>query len=549
MDNAKREKRRQSIIYGALTGSLGIFICKALGLIYISPLDAMAGDDLVFYSVTYTVYEFLWSLSTSGIPYAIAALVAKYMITEDYDLTLRVRKLSLRALFIIGLTISIGVFLFSGVIVHVLAGDESIDYQTKYRICLMLLSGACLSVPLLGGYRSFYQGLRHFEVYSFSQVLEQIVRICFLLAGGACAVYLFHASSVWAVYFAIIAMTVSAVATIGFFLVQDKKQIPYLQEMASKQERVSHRSDKDILKEILLFAAPFLLQSILDHSFGLVNLRYLIDGLKAHGYSRLMADRIYTIINFNSSKLTAIPSVLGAGFAAAMIPHMAQAHAVRDDKMIDSNFRKSFASSGFLSIPMVVLMMLFSREIYFFMFGFRNLDLGSNILSLSLMSFFGWILMIISNPILLALDMRWHSLVLFGIRLLITIICTFPVVSAFGYQGLFYYELIMYLVFVGIDWILVRRKYKINILATMWALLKEFICCVPMVLVILLLKNGHDVIPMGRIMTLIISLLRGAAGAVFYAVFAFILKLPQDIFGLSPKAAWEKIKRKLHLSK
>jgi hypothetical protein len=107
----------------------------------------------------------------------------------------------------------------------------------------------------------------------------------------------------------------------------------------------------------------------------------------------------------------------------------------------------------------------------------------------------------------------------------------------------------MYLVFVGIDWILVRRKYKINILATLWALFKEFICCVPMVLVILLLKNGHDVIPMGRIMTLIISLLRGAAGAVFYAVFAFILKLPQNIFGLSPKAAWEKVKRKLHLSK
>ena len=68
MNNEKIEKRRQSIIYGALTGSLGIFICKFLGLIYVTPFDAMAGNDLVFYSDSYIIYEFLWSLSTSGIP-------------------------------------------------------------------------------------------------------------------------------------------------------------------------------------------------------------------------------------------------------------------------------------------------------------------------------------------------------------------------------------------------------------------------------------------------------------------------------------------------
>ena len=547
MNNEKIEKRRQSIIYGALTGSLGIFICKFLGLIYVTPFDAMAGNDLVFYSDSYIIYEFLWSLSTSGIPYAISALVAKYLITEDYELALRVRKLSQRALFVIGILISIGVVLFSGLIVKIDAGDQPLEYQMKLRTCLILLSGACFSVPMLSGYRAFYQGLRRFEIYSISQVLEQVVRICFLLGGGAIAVYVLHASSIWAVYFAIIAMTVSALGTILYFLYQDKKTMPELLENAAKQERHSHRSNRDILFEIMMFSLPFLLQSLLDHSFGLVNLGYVKPALEAYGYNRELTDRIFSIINFNTAKLTAIPSVLGAGFAGAMIPHMARAHAIHDADQVNSNFWKSFTSSAFLSVPMVILMMLFSREIYFFMYGGRNLDLGSEILALSLMSFFGWILMIISNPILLALDMRWHSLILFAVRLGVTIALTYPIVSHYAYRGLFVFELCSYLFFTGINWLLVKRKYGIKILPVLWTLGKEFFCCLPMILAVLLLKQTGDVIEKGRIVTLIVSLLRGVVAGSLYIALAFALKLPQKIFGISAKETLDRVLRKLHL--
>ena len=53
------EKRiKQSVLVGALTSSFGIFISKALGLLYLTPLNALAGEsNMSFYSITYTYYD------------------------------------------------------------------------------------------------------------------------------------------------------------------------------------------------------------------------------------------------------------------------------------------------------------------------------------------------------------------------------------------------------------------------------------------------------------------------------------------------------------
>ena len=91
------EKRiKQSILVGALTSSFGIFISKTLGLIYITPLNALAKEgNMYFYSITYTYYDLLLKISSAGIPFAIAALVARYYAKEDYKTILLVKKMGI----------------------------------------------------------------------------------------------------------------------------------------------------------------------------------------------------------------------------------------------------------------------------------------------------------------------------------------------------------------------------------------------------------------------------------------------------------------------
>ena len=65
---------KQSLLIGALTSSFGIFVSKLLGLLYYSPLSAIAGEsNMAFYSIVYTYYDLLLQISQAGIPFAIAS--------------------------------------------------------------------------------------------------------------------------------------------------------------------------------------------------------------------------------------------------------------------------------------------------------------------------------------------------------------------------------------------------------------------------------------------------------------------------------------------
>ncbi|HPW53688.1 MAG TPA: polysaccharide biosynthesis protein, partial [Erysipelotrichaceae bacterium] len=74
-----KKRRKQSIVAGALTGSAGIFITKALSLLYVIPFNEIAKEATVFYSYAYTVYDAVLQVCLSGLPFAIATLVAKYV--------------------------------------------------------------------------------------------------------------------------------------------------------------------------------------------------------------------------------------------------------------------------------------------------------------------------------------------------------------------------------------------------------------------------------------------------------------------------------------
>ena len=60
-------RKKQSLLIGALTSSFGIFVSKLLGLFYVVPLNSIAGEgNMVFYSITYTYYDILLKICSAG---------------------------------------------------------------------------------------------------------------------------------------------------------------------------------------------------------------------------------------------------------------------------------------------------------------------------------------------------------------------------------------------------------------------------------------------------------------------------------------------------
>ena len=525
-----QSKKKQSIIVGALTGTAGIFFTKALGLIYASPLSAMAGQDLVFYGRTYQMYDFLLSISLSGIPFAIATLVAKYVEKEDYESALMVRKIALPILSAICVTLFTLVVLFSGNIAYFLAPDRDSLYWHKLQMSLIIIAFAVITVPILSMFRGFYQGLKEMKVYAFSQVLEQIVRVSFLLGMGALLVYGFNQAGIWAVYFAIASSSVSALVCIFYFLFLDRRHLPKIRELANKQDK-TETTRSSIFREMMYIAIPFLAISIISNCGGMINSYYVIPSLQGFGYSMEMADTIYSIISFNVYKLVTIPQILGPGFAIAIIPHIAAALAVKNYETIRQNIKKILTSCSYLIYPIILLMGLFAPEVYFVMYGAENLHLGANILQWYLLLSSFWIIMVLCSNTLMALELKRVNLIWNIVDVVTLLLFIRTITSNFSYPGLFLLYSAIYLGFIILGLFIIKRRFDLMLLPIFKTMFKSSACLIVVFLVYYLSRFiPVDAMANGRIFTFvwlaIVSLLAIAA----YLVVTYLLKLPQEIF-------------------
>lgn len=529
------QKRKQSIIAGALTGTAGIFLTKALGLLYASPFQALAGNEMIFYTSTYQIYEFLLTISQSGVPFAIATLVAKYVAKEDYKTTLMVRKISGFMLGCFGIILFAGVVLCSGQIAGYLSEGRDAIYLQKFQTSIILVSFAVIAVPILSVFRGFYQGLKEVKAYAFSQVLEQFVRVTFLLSMGALLVYVLNQAQIWAVYFAVVSTSVSAVAAIVYFLYFDKQHMPELKQMANEQEGEG-KSTIDVFKEILYFSIPYFLISIVANCSGMVSLMFVNRALQTYGYSAVEADVIYSIINFNAFKLVSIPQILGPGFAIAIIPHITSCLAVDDFDGVRNNVAKAFTSCVFIAYPVILLMILFAKEIYFVMYGAMNLEYGASILRWALMVSCFWIVMTLCSNTLLALKLKRFTLVwnVFSVGVLFVMIR--PLVELFAYRGMYSLYACLYIAYIVLSCLLMKVKYHMEF-KPMFKMMSKSLSCLLAIVVVVGMVNliGIDWIAYGRIVTLFGVGCICVVAMIAYLVCSYMLHLPQDIFGFDLK--------------
>lgn len=270
--------KKQSLIAGALTSSAGIFISKALGLLYVVPFTAIAGEaNMSFYSVAYTYYDILLSICSAGIPFAVAAMVAKYSNNEDYKTVILVRKLSMALMLLSGFVMAVLFIMVSGPLAaSVLGAKKTPEDVAILRNVFMILSLAVVCVPFLSSFRGFYQGLKDLKSYAFSQVLEQLTRVVSLLALGAFFVYILDMNNIFAVYMAVLSTSLAAIAAIAYYLIYDRKHYQPIKELARHQTS-RPKEVGELFQELLLFGLPYLITALLGNSMNIVNNNFFIN--------------------------------------------------------------------------------------------------------------------------------------------------------------------------------------------------------------------------------------------------------------------------------
>ena len=134
------------------------------------------------------------------------------------------------------------------------------DQVTKVEDVITVIravSFALIVVPFMSLIRGYFQGHQSMGPSAVSQVVEQIVRIVFLLAGAYIVLYVLNGSIAKAVSMATFAAFVGAIGSLAVLLWYWYKRKPYLDELLLHDKGTVDISLKDMYKEILLYAAPF----------------------------------------------------------------------------------------------------------------------------------------------------------------------------------------------------------------------------------------------------------------------------------------------------
>lgn len=555
------ENRKQSIIAGGLISSAGVLLSKVLGLVYVIPFNMIAGDmNIRFYGYAYNIYSYLLNISIAGIPFAIAALVAKYYNVKDYKTALLIKKISLGLMMSLGFAGMCFVLLTSGQLAEIILakGSSEADLLITKNV-LIIISFALFFVPLLSGYRGFYQGLKKMELYAFSQVLEQLVRVFFLLGAGAIAVYVFKQDQIWAVYFAVFSTSVSAICALLHIIKYDKEQMKEMKQLAMNQERVSNNQPRVLLKELIVIAIPYFVSSILAYSSDMIDLMLFSQALEKTGVTASLSNYIYgTIIAMHTKKIIAIPQILAIGFGATIIPYITSSLENKKYKEVCRHIKDTLESTLYIVLPLSICLFFFSKEVMYLLFGNPTIELTDTVHQTVLMvqqldyedyimrfrvidAIFGTIAPLFTS-LLIACRLRKQPLMALGIASVVKFISLYPCVYLFGIAGATFSNLLYYLTIIGIDLYYLNKMYHVNWTYTLRKLLVMcFALLVSSIVYLLMSALFGDLTQMGRIKMVPMVVVEGVIVLLVYFSITALFNIPQKIFNLD----LEKLKRKL----
>ncbi|WP_147803789.1 putative polysaccharide biosynthesis protein [Alkalicoccus halolimnae] len=165
----------QSFMKGALIITLASLISKLLGSLFRIPLQNIAGDEVFgIFSIVYPVYMAVLILSVAGIPLAVSKLISEARINGGEN---HIRDIH-RTGSILACSFGISAFL---VILLIAAPFASLLGGEFAEISLIVVSASLLIAPYMAVYRGYFQGFQEMGPTAFSQVLEQFVRVFFIL--------------------------------------------------------------------------------------------------------------------------------------------------------------------------------------------------------------------------------------------------------------------------------------------------------------------------------------------------------------------------------
>ena len=521
-----------NLVKGTAILTIGLFLSKALGLLYVIPFYAIVGEENIgLYQYAYIPYNLALAVAISGAPLAISKFVSKYNALGDYATGRKLMKSGMLVMTVTGIMSFLVLFFMAEPIANlVIRDDEQIFTVEEIKSVIRWVSFALLAVPLMSIVRGYLQGNQKFEPTSVSQLVEQIVRIIVVLIGAYIVVNVLDLSPRTAVNFAVFAAFIGALAGLVVLYRYWLKYKPEFENLYANSPPASDITFIDMYKEVIGYTIPFVLVGVINPLYQFVDMITFNDAMKSIGQSGV-TDIYLTMLNFLTHKVVMIPVMVATGFSMALIPVITGYYTKKDQKGITRSLDQTFQIMIFLTVPMVIGLMVLSNEFYTFLYS-EN-PVGSQVLASYAPVAILFALFTVTAAILQGIDK--HKWIVFTslAGLLMKMIINVPLIKMFEVNGAIAATAIGYGIAVSINLFVIFKVLHYHSQMVLRRIILIGIFNVIMfVAVHFTLKGLLAISPVdGKMQALLYVLICAFVGAVIYGALSLKSGLAQKLFG------------------
>ncbi len=373
----KDKAKKESFMQGVLTLIFSQVLIKLLGLVYtlyLTNREGFGDKGNGICASGYQIYALLLTISSIGVPSAIAKLVSERSAIGDHKGAHRIFKIAFATFAVIGLIGSM--LLFFGA--HVMAVNWL--QIPEAEMTLVSLSPAIFFVAVASVMRGYFNGRQSLKVGARSQTLEQVFKTLLTIIIVEIVAILSNVSTEWMAAGANLATTLATFLGFSYLFLYYKLR---KKEIASEiKNSVNYKYERvwTIIKRILIVSIPIALTAIMSSINKNIDSFTVVRSLKQF-LPEDVATSQYGILGGKVDTLTSLPLSINVAFATALVPAISAAKAKKDKETITKRTSFSLLLSMLIGLPCTVGMFIFSGQILNLLFP--NASEGTMILQIS----------------------------------------------------------------------------------------------------------------------------------------------------------------------
>lgn len=528
--------KKNSFIEGTVIATFCIVLVKILGMLYVIPFYAIIGTQgAALYAYAYTIYGLFLEISTAGIPNAVGKIINEFNTLNKQEAKVRTFQIGKALLGFIAIAAFIIMFVFApqigSLILGNLTGGNTIE---DVAFVIRCVSFALLIFPFLSVTRGFFQGHQIISVSSFSQVIEQVVRVVFIIVGSYIAVKILHFDIREAVGIAVFSAFIAGGAALCYVYgkLRKHKSDFHLDETFKEKDEISNR---EIIKKIFKYAIPTVIISIALSIYNNVDMVLVLRTMDFLGYEATEVEFISSAISTWASKISIIVTSIGLGLAPSLVTSMVEAFTLKKYKEVNRKFNQALELTIFITLPMCVGISLLSSSIWTIFYGYNTL--GSTILAVSIFSPLFSNLFTISNYTLQSVNKYRLVYISAILGILINALLDVPCMLFLDFIGLPAYwgatlaTIIGFGITVIIAMIMLKKLYQFQYKEILYTLKNVFVPLIVMIIVVVLFKVFIPISYTSRLVCVLYVAVVAIIGAIVYFIVSYKMGLINHIFG------------------